>query len=475
MNSRSQIFFLGSLSLFFCTTAFGEDPFAENIRKTEALTPEQEQQALHVPPGFEVQLVASEPAIGKPMNMAFDARGRLWFTQSREYPFAAPLDKPGRDKILILEDFDDAGHARKVTTFAEGLNIPIGLYPYKNGVIAFSIPNIYFFADTNADGHADTKDLILGRFGFEKDVHGLTSAFRRGYDGWLYADHGFNNDTTLTAKDGSTVKMNSGNCYRFKLDGSHVEQYSHGQVNPFGLMFDELGDLWSADCHSSPVYQLLRGAYYPSFGKPHDGLGFAPDVCSHSHGSTAIAGMVFYAAENFPPEYRGNTFIGNVMTCRINRDSLIEHGSTRITKEEPDFLSSDDPWFRPVDLQLGPDGAIYVADFYNRIIGHYEVPLDHPGRDRQRGRIWRILYVGLATVHPPNEPPGFGVRQSSGAIPSPSAPNPKRQRTAAVQSAGAHGEAFDLSRASIKDVISELANPNLTRRMLAMNQLVDRI
>src|SRR5439155_7797197 len=104
--------------------------------------------------------------------------------------------------------------------------------------------------------------------------------------------------------------------------------------------------------------------------------------------------MVFYAADNFPPEYRGNTFIGNVMTCRINRDSLVEHGSTRIAKEAPDFLSSDDPWFRPVDLQLGPDGAIYVADFYNRIIGHYEVPLDHPGRDRDRGRIWRIAYAG---------------------------------------------------------------------------------
>src|SRR5207249_3760148 len=122
--------------------------------------------------------------------------------------------------------------------------------------------------------------------------------------------------------------------------------------------------------------------------------GFAPQICTHSHGSTAIAGMVYYAAENFPAQYRGNTFVGNVMTCRINRDSLIEHGSTRIAREEPDFLSSDDPWFRPVDLQLGPDGAIYVADFYNRIIGHYEVPLDHPGRDRERGRIWRIAYHG---------------------------------------------------------------------------------
>ncbi|MEY2429117.1 MAG: hypothetical protein QOJ40_2002, partial [Verrucomicrobiota bacterium] len=380
-----------------------------------------------------------------------------WITQSREYPYAAPLDKPGRDMVKVLSDFDRDGHARKVTTFADGLNIPIGLYPYQNGVVAFSIPNIYFFQDTNHSGRANKKDLVIGRFGFDRDVHGLTGAFRRGFDGWLYADHGFNNNTTLTARDGSAITMNSGNCYRFAIDGSHVEQYSWGQVNPFGLMFDPLGDLWSADCHSSPVYQLLRGAYYPSFGKPNDGLGFGPDICTHSHGSTAIAGMVYYAAENFPPEYRGNTFVGNVMTCRINRDSLVEHGSTRIAKEEPDFLSSDDPWFRPVDLQLGPDGAMYVADFYNRIIGHYEVRLDHPGRDRERGRIWRISYV----TPPPS--------------PNSVAPTGSRLYRRLATGPATDRMPFDLFHSSPSDLIKELASSNITRRMLAMNQLVDRI
>ena len=418
---------------------FAADPFADVVRKTEPLTAEQERKAFHLPPGFEVQLVASEPQIGKPMNMAFDAHGRLWITQSREYPFPVlPVDKPGRDKILVLEDFAPDGHARKVTTFVEGLNIPIGLYPYRDGVIAFSIPRIHFFRDTNGDGVSDQDEILLTGFGYEKDTHGLTSNFRRGYDGWVYADHGFNNDSTVLGRDGSRITMNSGNCYRFHPDGTHVEQYSFGQVNPFGLMFDPLGDLWSSDCHSSPTYVLLHGAYYPSFGKPNDGLGFAPDICKHSHGSTAIAGMVFYDDDQFPPAYRWNTFIGNVMTCCINRDSYIEHGSTRIAKEEPDLLSSDDPWFRPVMLELGPDGAIYVADFYNRIIGHYEVPLDHPGRDRERGRIWRIVYTGKDVA---------------------------KHRSSK----------FDLSKASTSKLISELASPNITQRMLATDQLVDRI
>jgi putative heme-binding domain-containing protein len=429
-------FLLGISGAFAAEPA---DPFEDVIRKTDPLTPAQERHAFHLPPGFEIQLVASEPQIGKPMNMAFDARGRLWITQSREYPFPVlPVDKKGRDKVQVLEDFAPDGHARKITTFVDGLNIPIGLYPYKDGVIAFSIPKIHFFRDTNGDGHADKDEVLLTGFGYEKDTHGLTSNFRRGYDGWIYADHGFNNDSTVVGRDGSTIKMNSGNCYRFQPDGTRISQHSFGQVNPFGLMFDPLGDLWSSDCHSSPTYVLMRGAYYPSFGKPNDGLGFAPEICKHRHGSTAIAGMVFYDDDQFPAEYRGNTFIGNVMTCRINRDSYVEHGSTRIAKEEPDFLWSDDPWFRPVMLEFGPDGAIYMADFYNRIIGHYEVPLDHPGRDRERGRIWRIVYTGkdARKARPPK---------------------------------------FDLAKASTSKLIAELASPNITRRMLATDQLVDRV
>ena len=124
------------------------------------------------------------------------------------------------------------------------------------------------------------------------------------------------------------------------------------------LLFDPLGNLYSADCHTKPVMMLLRGGYYQSFGKPHDGLGFAPEMCAHDHGSTAIAGIVYYAADHFPPEYRANVFVGNVVTNRINHDRLERHGSTLLAIQQPDFLVSDDPWFRPVNIKMGPDGAI---------------------------------------------------------------------------------------------------------------------
>ena len=365
------------------------DPFAAGVRTTEPSSPAQERDAFKLPPGFEIELIASEPDISKPMNMAFDAKGQLWVTDTLEYPFPAPLNQKGRDSIKVFSDTDKDGAYDKITTFADGLNIPIGLYPYKNGVLVWSIPNLWWYEDTDGDGMADRREKRYGPLGWERDTHGMNASFTRGFDGWLYATHGFNNDTTITGTDGSRVVMHSGNTYRIRLDGSRVEQHTFGQVNPFGMCLDPLGNFYTADCHSAPVYQLVRGAYYPSFGKPHDGLGFAPTLMSHAHESTAICGIVFYDDDQWPLEYRENVFIGNVMTSKLNRDALLAAGSSRKAIEMPDLLKTRDPWFRPVDLQLGPDGALYIADFYNRIIGHYEVPLKHPGRDRERGRVSR--------------------------------------------------------------------------------------
>jgi putative heme-binding domain-containing protein len=412
-------------------------PKIELIAPSDPRTPAEEKKCFHLPPGFDVELVAAEPDIAKPLNIAFDARGRLWVSDTLEYPYAAEPGKKARDSVKILDDFGPDGRARKITTFADGLNIPTGLLPLEQSALIYSIPAIYRMSDTDGDGKADQRKLLYEKYG-HVDTHGMTSAFTWSFDGWVYACHGYRNDSVVKASDGSTVKMNSGNVYRFKLDGSHVEQVTWGQVNPFGLSLDPLGNLYSADCHSMPIYQLLRGAYYPSFGKPHDGLGEGPKMMDHEHHSTGIAGITFYAAEHFPKEWQGNIFIGNVVTSRVNLDRLEWRGSSPWAVEKPDFVRSDDLWFRPVDIKLGPDGALYIADFYNKIIGHYEVDLRHPGRDRHRGRIWRIVYRG---------PDGKGKAQAPRA---------------------------DWTRANIAELIDDLGHSNLTVRMLAMHQLTQR-
>ena len=368
----------------------------ENVSTFNPRTPAEEQKALHVPPGFEVQLVAADPDIHKPLNIAFDAKGRLWVTDTLEYPYPAPPGKTPRDSVKVLEDFGPDGRARKVTTFADGLNIPIGVLPLPDceRALVHSIPDIYLLSDTDGDGKADVRTPYYQSIGF-RDTHGMTNAFSWGFDGWIYACHGFSNESKVQGADKQPIVMRSGNVYRFRPDGSHAEIFTYGQVNPFGLAFDPLGNLYSSDCHTRPLYQLLRGAYYPSFGTPDDGLGFGPEMMTHDHGSTAIDAAIFYAAENFPAAYRGTVYVGNVVTNRINHDRLEWHGSSPKAIPQEDFLWSEDNWFRPVDMEIGPDGALYVADFYNRIIGHYEVPLTHPGRDRERGRIWRIVYRGL--------------------------------------------------------------------------------
>ena len=373
-------------------------PASPPVAPTEALSPEEELKKFRLPEGFAMELVAAEPEIQKPMNLAFDARGRLWVTHSIEYPFAPKEGAPHRDGLTVLSDFGPDGRARKAVRFADDLNIPIGVLPLGLGdeAIVWSIPNIWKLSDTDGDGKADSREILYGPFDFV-DTHGDQNSFRLGPDGWVYACHGFRNDSKVKLKgEGKVVlTMQSGNTYRFKPDGSAIEQVTWGQVNPFGMGFDTLGNQFTADCHSRPVTMLLRGGVYESFGKPHDGLGYAPAMTGHDHGSTGIAGALVYDdAAGFPAEYQGNLFVGNVITNTVHRDRLQWKGSSPWVDTPEDFLVCDDWWFRPVDLQTGPDGALYIADFYNCIIGHYEVDLLHPRRDRERGRIWRVVWKG---------------------------------------------------------------------------------
>ncbi len=456
-------------ALACCTTLL--PLHAEEVRgdqpDAKPLTPQEQLKRFKVPPGFEVQLVASEPEIQKPMNLNFDAAGRLWTTGSEMYPWPAAMDANGvpvpgfekvykemanafgsansapepemrgSDTVKILSGFGADGRAGKIETFATGLNIPVGVQPLPrspgakgDSAIVSSIPNIWRFDDTDGDGKADQREVLYSGFGF-LDTHGMSSNYIQWMDGWIYGCHGFRNHSEVRDKNGKVTIFDSGNTYRFKADGSAIEYWSHGQTNPFGLAFDPLGNLYSADSHSKPVYLLLRGAYYEGIGKEHEGLGFAPRITDDDHGSSAIAGVTYYAAEQYPEEYRGNLFNGNPVTRRINRARLEWTGSTPKAVRVDDFLSCDDPWFRPVQVKLGPDGALYIADFYNPIIGHYEVPLSDPKRDRKHGRIWRVVYKGAAQTAP------------------------------------------DLTKLEVPKLVEMMGHKNLEVRRLAVNELVD--
>ncbi|HUF60445.1 MAG TPA: PVC-type heme-binding CxxCH protein [Verrucomicrobiales bacterium] len=419
------------------SVASGQNPFAEHVRTTEPLSPEEQEARFSLPEGFRITLFAAEPDIAKPMNMAFDDRGRMWLTNTLEYPYAAPEDRPARDSVKVLEDTDGDGRADRVTTFADGLNIPIGVLPYRDGALVWSIPNIWWLRDTDDDGVADHREALIGPLGDVVDTHGMQNGFRRGFDGWVYICHGFRNESRIQGRSGDEITLQSGNTYRMWPDASRVEQHTWGQVNPFGQCQDQLGYFYTADCHSSPIYQLIRGAHYPSFGKPHDGLGFAPVLMQHTHDSTALCGIVTDTPPHWPEEFHGCVYIGNVMGSRVHRDRLDWTGASPSAVEMEDLVKTEDPWFRPVDIRFGPDGAMYVADFYNRIIGHYEVPLEHPGRDRHRGRIWRISWEGDT---------------AEGAYPPP----------------------FDLVKASLEEVVGDLSHPHLTRRLRAAHHLVDQ-
>jgi putative heme-binding domain-containing protein len=407
------------------------DKFADNIRKTDFQSPEDERKSFKLPEGFEVTLFASEPDISKPINMEFDEKGRLWVTSTIEYPKPAAPGR-GRDRITILEDTDGDGKADKFTHFIDSLNIPIGITPVKNGAIAYSIPNVYKFIDKDGDGKADETTKLVGPFEFV-DTHGMVNNLIRSYDGWVHACHGYANHSIVAGKDGDSIDMNSGNTFRFREDGSRVEATTYGRINPFGYAYDEWGYLYSLDCHTKPIYQLIHGAQYPSQGGKEPTFGWAPIMMSYEFGSTANSGLVYYTGTQFPDTYKNNFYSGNVVTSRINRNTMRLDGSSPISKREEDFLISDDPWFRPVDLKTGPDGSIYVADFYNRIIGHYEVPKDHPGRDKTSGRIWKITYTGN--------------KQS--------------------------GKPKDWSKATLDELIKALNYPQLNIRMILSNYIVD--
>lgn len=343
-----------------------------------------------VPEGYEVNLFASEKdfPVEKPVCMAFDARGRLWMASMPTYPQHFPGFLPN-DKIVILEDTNADGRADKHTVFADNLYLPLGFDFGNGGVYVSQEPDIYFLKDTTGDDRADVREVVLMGFGSE-DSHHATHAYSYGQDGALYFNEGTFLHSQIETPYGP-VRSYNGTTFRFEPRTWKVSSYiSYGYDNPWGNVFDKWGMHLIADASNGSNYYAT-----PMTGKIDYPVKHTQINTFTTTRVRPTAGIEYISSRQFPDSVQGDVLINNTIGFQgIKHHQVIVTGSGITSKEVEPLLQSSDPNFRPVDLKFGPDGALYVADWYNPLIGHMQYSLRDPGRDKSHGRIWRITYKG---------------------------------------------------------------------------------
>ena len=362
-----------------------------------ALPPSDAQKAFSVPLGFEVLLFAAEPDVVNPVAMTWDERGRLWVVELYEYPLGAPVGTKPRDRIKILEDTDNDGRADKITVFADGLNLATGILIGNGGVYVGQAPDFLFLEDTNHDDVADKRTTLLTGFGLH-DRHELLNGFTWGPDGWLYMTHGVFTHSKVKVPEATEpgVEMNAA-VARFHPRTKKFEIFADGTSNPWGVDFDKYGNAFVSACVIDHLFHMAPGGIYArQGGTPGNPYAYEllPSIVDHKHHMAAYAGICIYQGDNFPEEYRGHVFMGNIHQNAINHDRLIPNGSSFKAVAEKDFLTTTDGWFRPVSEQTGPDGALWIADWYDKYPCYQNANADPEGVDRERGRIWRVVYTG---------------------------------------------------------------------------------
>ena len=364
---------------------------------TPALSPAEAQTKFVVPEGFEVRLFAAEPDVINPVAMTWDERGRLWVVELYEYPLGAKPGVKPRDCIKILEDTDNDGRADKVTVFADGLNLATGILLGNGGVYVGQAPDLLFLQDTNHDDHADTQKVLLTGFGLE-DRHELLNGFTWGPDGWLYMTHGVFTRSKVKIPEATEpgIEMNAA-VARFHPRTKKFEVFADGTSNPWGVDFDRYGNAFVSACVIDHLFHMAPGGIYQrQGGVPANPYAYEllPSIVEHKHYMAAYCGICIYEGDQFPAEYRGRVFMGNIHQNAINQDRLIPNGSSFKAVAEKDFVTTSDGWFRPVSEQVGPDGALWIADWCDKYPCYQNAQADPEGVDRERGRIWRVVYVG---------------------------------------------------------------------------------
>jgi putative membrane-bound dehydrogenase-like protein len=395
------------------------------------LTPQDAIKKMTVPPGFHVELVAAEPDIVNPVAMTFDERGRIWITESLEYPRHAP--GPGRDRVKVLESTKGDGKYDKITVFADGLNIPSGIAVGHGGVWVANAPDILFYKE-GADGKAAGKPEVVATGFGRHDTHELPNSLTWGPDGWLYGLNGVFNPSVVQSNNGTKYSFT---CALFRIHPKtrEFQLFCEGTSNPWGVAWDNEGSAFVSACVIDHLWHLTETGYYHRQGGAYPPFTWKlGSIVKHKHQRAAYCGIHFFDSDAYPPEYREKLYMGNIHGGCINSDELTRDGSTYFAKPRPDFLTANDKWFMPVVQKTGPDGCLYILDWYDRYHCYQDANRDPAGIDRERGRLYRVVYKD---------------HQSPGKL--------------------------DLAKESDDDLIKRLHSPNVWMRDVAQRLLAERL
>ena len=352
--------------------------------------PELERQTFKVPEGFEVNLFAADPMIAKPIQMNFDEDGRLWIVSSEVYPQISP-GAAATDRVIVLEDKDHDGVSDQTHVFASGLLIPTGIAPGDGGVYVANSTELLHYTDSDGDLKADSKRVVLSGFGTE-DTHHILHTLRWGPDGFLYFNQSIYIHSHIETPWG-VRRLNAGGIWQFRPETMELGVFMRGLVNSWGHHFDRFGQSFATDgAGGEGINYVIPGAYYFT----------AADAARIVHGlnpgSPKHCGLELVETPNLPPDWQGSAITNDFRGHRVVRFNLAEEGSGFVSREQQEVIWSDHVAFRPIDVKLGPDGAIYIADWYNPIIQHGEVDFRDERRDHTHGRIWRVKWTGAPSA-----------------------------------------------------------------------------